>query len=142
MPCWCCLCTVLTWLQVTLWNTGEDAYQHHTYGDWLTIERVIKDKGGTQYKILNSAGKKVGLLSCVCCITTHVLHGGRRVRHLVHSMLASCLWPVTAWLPDASSSSCVLLHLYRRPVHVTPSALLCHLLCSCCCCCLHTSSDC
>jgi hypothetical protein len=47
-------------LQVTLWNTGEDAFQHSTYGDWLTIERVIKTAGGTQYKILNSAGRKVG----------------------------------------------------------------------------------
>jgi hypothetical protein len=47
-------------VQVTLWNTGEDAYQHHLYGDWITIERVIKTAGGTQYKLINSAGKKVG----------------------------------------------------------------------------------
>lgn len=46
--------------QVTLWNTGGDAYQHAVYGDWITIERVIKTAGGTQYKILNSTSKKVG----------------------------------------------------------------------------------
>jgi hypothetical protein len=44
--------------QVTLWNTGDDAYRHEVYGDWLTIERVIKSAGGTQYKLLNSQGKK------------------------------------------------------------------------------------
>lgn len=67
--CWCCVhvlvpntsrtsvcCCVL---QVTLWNRGVDAYQHERYGDWLTIERVIKQKGGTQYKIYSSSGKKV-----------------------------------------------------------------------------------
>lgn len=46
-------------MQVTLWNTGEDAYQHNLFGDWLTIERVIKTAGSTQYKLLNSSGKKV-----------------------------------------------------------------------------------
>jgi hypothetical protein len=35
-------CVLLNRLQVTLWNTGEDAYQHRVYGDYLTVERVIK----------------------------------------------------------------------------------------------------
>jgi hypothetical protein len=46
--------------QVTLWNTGEDAYQHDKYGDWITVERVIKATGATQYKLLSSTGRKVG----------------------------------------------------------------------------------
>jgi hypothetical protein len=45
--------------QVTLWNTGEDAFQHGRYGDWITIERVIKTAGDTQYKIYSSVGSKV-----------------------------------------------------------------------------------
>jgi hypothetical protein len=31
---------------------------HDLYGDWLTIERVIREKGA-QYKILSSTGQKV-----------------------------------------------------------------------------------
>jgi hypothetical protein len=45
--------------QVTLWNTGENAFQPDAYGNWITIERVIKAAGGTQYKIYSSAGKRV-----------------------------------------------------------------------------------
>lgn len=53
-----CVCPAT--VQVTLWNTGEDAYLHEQYGDWVTIERVIKaNSGGTQYKLINAAGKKV-----------------------------------------------------------------------------------
>ncbi|KAF6260374.1 hypothetical protein COO60DRAFT_1700367 [Scenedesmus sp. NREL 46B-D3] len=46
-------------VQVTLWNTGEDAYQHHVYGDHLTVERVIKVSGGSKWRLLNHAGAKV-----------------------------------------------------------------------------------
>lgn len=35
------VCTADTLLQVTLWNTGEDPYQHQCYGDCPTVERVI-----------------------------------------------------------------------------------------------------
>jgi hypothetical protein len=51
--------------QVTLWNTGEDAFNHAVYGDWITIERVIKDKGGAIYKTYSCTGKKVRVWTCV-----------------------------------------------------------------------------
>ena len=37
-----CVCAAAMLLQVTLWNTGEDAYQHQRCGDCPTVERVIK----------------------------------------------------------------------------------------------------
>ncbi|WIA29640.1 hypothetical protein OEZ86_012127 [Tetradesmus obliquus] len=46
-------------VQVTLWNTGEDAYQHQRYGDWLTVERVIKVNGSSKWRLLDHEGRKV-----------------------------------------------------------------------------------
>jgi hypothetical protein len=51
-------------VQVSLWNTGEDAYQHERFGDFLTVERVIKLSGAqqnpsTKWKLLDHAGRKV-----------------------------------------------------------------------------------
>ncbi|GAA5889489.1 hypothetical protein JCM8208_001041 [Rhodotorula glutinis] len=43
---------------VTLANKGEEAYQHHVYGDSITIERTLNKTGGT-YKIKNHEGKTV-----------------------------------------------------------------------------------
>jgi hypothetical protein len=71
--------------QVTLWNTGEDAFQHSTYGDWITIERVIKTAGGTQYKILNSAGRKV----CGCFVCPALLLASRGLAQLVERETAT-----------------------------------------------------
>ncbi|GAA6051233.1 hypothetical protein JCM3770_005883 [Rhodotorula araucariae] len=43
---------------VRLANKGDEAYQHHIYGDSITIERTINKTGGT-YKIKNHEGKIV-----------------------------------------------------------------------------------
>ncbi|GAA5854087.1 hypothetical protein JCM9279_004378 [Rhodotorula babjevae] len=43
---------------VTLANKGAEAYQHHVYGDSITIERTLNKTGGT-YKIKNHEGKTV-----------------------------------------------------------------------------------
>lgn len=43
---------------VTLANKGDEAYQHHVYGDSITIERTLNKTGGT-YKIKNHEGKTV-----------------------------------------------------------------------------------
>lgn len=46
-------------VSVTLANAGEDAFQHKTYGDQITIERTINKEGGGSYKIKNAEGKTV-----------------------------------------------------------------------------------
>ncbi|GAA5986925.1 hypothetical protein JCM10908_000953 [Rhodotorula pacifica] len=46
-------------VSVTLANVGEDAFQHHVYGDQITIERTINKAGGGAYKIKNAEGKTV-----------------------------------------------------------------------------------
>ena len=45
--------------QVTLWNVGEDAYQHDKYGDRIVVERAIGKGGGSRFSIKDAAGKKV-----------------------------------------------------------------------------------
>jgi hypothetical protein len=54
-----------------LWNTGEDAYQHEVFGDWLTIERILKVAGtASEYRLYNSANKLVSVCDhggCICC---------------------------------------------------------------------------
>eukprot|EP00775_Hariotina_reticulata_P003759 gene3759-4018_t len=51
-------------VRVSLWNTGEDAYQHERFGDYLTVERVIKLSGAqqnptTKWRLLDHAGRKM-----------------------------------------------------------------------------------
>eukprot|EP00775_Hariotina_reticulata_P005405 gene5405-5638_t len=51
-------------LKVSLWNTGEDAYQPEVLGDHLTVERVIRLSGAqqnlvTKWRLLDHAGRKV-----------------------------------------------------------------------------------
>jgi structural maintenance of chromosomes protein 6 len=45
-------------VQVTLYNCGSDAYQHHVYGDTITIERTISIRAGGDngYKLLDNNG--------------------------------------------------------------------------------------
>ncbi|BGP39124.1 Structural maintenance of chromosomes protein 6 [Rhodotorula kratochvilovae] len=43
---------------VRLANKGEEAFQHHIYGDSITVERTINKSGGA-YKIKNHEGKVV-----------------------------------------------------------------------------------
>ncbi|TNY22116.1 RecF/RecN/SMC [Rhodotorula diobovata] len=43
---------------VTLANKGEEAFQHHVYGDSITVERTLNKTGGG-YKIKNHEGKVV-----------------------------------------------------------------------------------
>jgi structural maintenance of chromosomes protein 6 len=45
-------------VQVTLHNRGSDAYQHHIYGDTITVERNISLRAGgdTGYKLLDNNG--------------------------------------------------------------------------------------
>lgn len=45
-------------VQVTLLNGGDDAYEHDTYGDTITIERVIPLSGSGVYKLLDHEGKE------------------------------------------------------------------------------------
>lgn len=51
--------------QVTLWNTGEDAFQPEVFGEQLTIERTIKlgssaaAAASSSWKLLNHLGQKV-----------------------------------------------------------------------------------
>ncbi|GAA6031089.1 hypothetical protein JCM8097_003999 [Rhodosporidiobolus ruineniae] len=44
---------------VTLANKGDDAFQHHIYGDSITVERTMNKSGGGAYKIKNHEGKTV-----------------------------------------------------------------------------------
>lgn len=37
-------------VRVTLWNTGDDAFQPTVYGDRITIERIIKPNNGGDYR--------------------------------------------------------------------------------------------
>ena len=56
-------------LRVTVWNTGDDAYQHERLGDWVTIERRIAKGGGaaandagavqTTWRVLDQHGRVV-----------------------------------------------------------------------------------
>merc|ERR1712038_1586354 len=47
-------------LSVSILNQGADAYQHHKYGDIITITREIRSHGKTTgYKILNVDDKIV-----------------------------------------------------------------------------------
>ena len=95
-------------LQVTLWNTGADAYQHHKFGDWVTIERVIKSgSSANTYKLLNSAGKKVSNkrsqavkggrqgLSAVLTAAASAIASSRRV---CFRMERVCMLQLGAWL--------------------------------------------
>ncbi|KDE07849.1 hypothetical protein MVLG_01943 [Microbotryum lychnidis-dioicae p1A1 Lamole] len=41
---------------VRLRNRGPEAYQHHVYGDSITIERTLRLNGGGSYKIFNAEG--------------------------------------------------------------------------------------
>lgn len=45
--------------QVTIWNTGEDAYQPQVYGNCVTIERRI-GKTASTWRVLDCNGKSVG----------------------------------------------------------------------------------
>jgi len=54
---------LLVQAQVTLWNTGEDAYQHDRLGNFFTIERIIKLSGAqqnptTKWKVLDHVGRE------------------------------------------------------------------------------------
>ena len=42
-------------VRVTLTNGGPDAFMPDIYGDYIIVERTIKDKGGG-YKIMNERG--------------------------------------------------------------------------------------
>jgi hypothetical protein len=52
-------------LQVSIWNTGEDAYQPHRLGRWVTVERrIVKsaaDAGGVSstWRVLHANGRRV-----------------------------------------------------------------------------------
>jgi structural maintenance of chromosomes protein 6 len=44
-------------IRVTLLNHGSDAYNHHVYGDTITVERTIALSGGYNgYKLLDHNG--------------------------------------------------------------------------------------
>lgn len=43
-------------VRVTLVNQGPCAYLRETYGDYITIERIINQSGSGGYKILNEHG--------------------------------------------------------------------------------------
>ena len=47
-------------LEVSIRNTGEDALDPDTYGDTITVERVINASGGASLKIKNQYGHEVG----------------------------------------------------------------------------------
>lgn len=46
-------------ISITIRNTGTDAFERELYGDTLTIERIISDKGSSQFKIRDQQGKVV-----------------------------------------------------------------------------------
>ena len=43
-------------VRVTLSNKGQGSYKHETFGDYITIERIINAAGGGGYKIQNQQG--------------------------------------------------------------------------------------
>jgi structural maintenance of chromosomes protein 6 len=46
-------------IRVTLLNTGDDAFEHDTYGDSITVERTISLRGGYNgYKLLDEQGRE------------------------------------------------------------------------------------
>jgi hypothetical protein len=47
-------------VRVTLYNEGDDAFQHDTYGDEVTVERVIASSSGgyNGYRLLDSDGNE------------------------------------------------------------------------------------
>ena len=47
-------------LEVSIRNTGQDALDADTYGDTITVERVINATGGASLKIKNQFGNDVG----------------------------------------------------------------------------------
>eukprot|EP00878_Enallax_costatus_P016132 GHUV01016921.1.p1 GENE.GHUV01016921.1~~GHUV01016921.1.p1 ORF type:complete len:414 (+),score=157.49 GHUV01016921.1:157-1398(+) len=65
-------------VQVTIWNTGEDAYKHREYGDAITVERTIK----------------VMLLGC-CSASSICIAVKWQKRHR-HPCLAARLWDLPA----------------------------------------------
>ena len=48
---------------MTLWNTGDDAYRHDQYGDFLTIERKFRKNGVSVWKVLTSTGESVSTIT-------------------------------------------------------------------------------
>ena len=44
-------------IRVKLLNKGSDAFQHDTYGDYVTVERIIDRGGGGGYKLLDYQDK-------------------------------------------------------------------------------------
>ena len=44
-------------MSVKLRNVGSDAFNHSTYGDFITVERKITVDGGSSYKVKSSQGK-------------------------------------------------------------------------------------
>jgi len=43
---------------VTMWNTGDDAFEREVYGDFITVERRIAPNAG-HFTLKNAAGRKV-----------------------------------------------------------------------------------
>ena len=43
-------------VRVTLYNQGDDAFLHETYGDFITVERAISHRGYNGYKLLDCNG--------------------------------------------------------------------------------------
>ncbi|KAF8073157.1 SMC6 [Scenedesmus sp. PABB004] len=53
-------------VQVTLWNTNEDAFRHRDFGDWLTVERTIRlsaSKAGAATSGVRLLNRNGGLVS-------------------------------------------------------------------------------
>ncbi|GLC37835.1 hypothetical protein PLESTB_001481500 [Pleodorina starrii] len=48
-------------VQVTLWNTGEDAFMPSVFGDRITVERHLKRAGASTYALLDARGRKAAL---------------------------------------------------------------------------------
>ena len=46
-------------MAVTLWNTGEEAYRPHVFGDRITIERRITGSGASKYRVLTAQDRAV-----------------------------------------------------------------------------------
>ena len=45
-------------VRVKLFNKGEDAFMHHVYGDFITVERCISHQGYNGYKLLDHKGNE------------------------------------------------------------------------------------
>ncbi len=50
-------------VQVTLWNTGDDAYMPHVLGETVTIERRISRRNNTAWKVYDARMRPVPDLS-------------------------------------------------------------------------------